>query len=188
MVAVLISLLVLLTFAVVLLLVLLNKIAKDLVVDAQTELKNFRWFKARVSNLIKVQKKRSFPMIITILDINNFRRFNKISYKIGDEMLYEFATHLHNQVYDKISRRNVVRYRVGNEFAIIFENVDFKQANEMMSSISDTFEKNYLKVDGSPDTHFVTFTYALSEYKNGDTFETLTERAEEMLIKKKLKR
>lgn len=185
---ILISLLALLSLIVILLLVLLNKIAKDLVVDTQTALKNHRWFKSRLSNLIKVQKKRPFPLTVAILDIDNFRRFNKISIRLGDEMLYEFATHLHNQVYDKISRRNVVRYRFGDEFAIVFENLEYKQVDAIMNSISDTFKNNHLKVENFPDTYFVTFSYGLAEYKTGDSFNSLTERAEEMLVKRKAKR
>ncbi len=180
-----ISIIVILSILVILLLILLNKIAKDLVVDSQTELKNYRWFKTRLSNLIKVQKNRPFPLSIAILDIDNFRRFNMISIQLGDQLLYEFATQLHNQVFDKISRRNVVRYRLGDEFAIIFENIDPAKVQEIMNSISNTFKNNYLKLEESSETYFVTFSYGLAHYKKGDTFESLTKRGEIDLVKQK---
>ena len=180
-----IILLIVLGLVIFLLLLFLKRLGKDLVIDTQTELKNFRWFKSRLSQLIKVQSRRPFPLTLAILDIDNFRRFNKTSIRLGDEMLHEFATHLHNQVFDKIHKRNVVRYRFGDEFAIIFENMDYNQAKEVLDSIANTFANNFLKVAPSEETHIVTFCYGLAEYKTGDTFESLTEKAEVALVKKK---
>ncbi len=168
-----------------LLLLFLKRLGKDLVIDTQTDLKNYRWFKSRLSQLIKIQHRRPFPLTVAILDIDNFRRFNKTSIRMGDEMLYEFATHLHNQVFDKIHMRNVVRYRFGDEFAIIFENIDYNKSKEILDSIANTFANNYLKVSSSDETHIVTFCYGLAEFKKGDTFESLTEKAEVALVKKK---
>jgi diguanylate cyclase (GGDEF)-like protein len=182
-----IAIIIILALFILLLLVLLSRITKVLVVDPQTELRNFRWFKKKLDNLIKAQTSRSFPMTLAILDIDNFRRFNKVSIKLGDEMLYRFATQLQHEIDAKVANGNVVRYRFGDEFAIVFEHFDFIKSKEIMDSIANKFASNHLNAASSSEEHIVTFGYGLAEFKKGDTFESLTERAEEALIKKKAK-
>lgn len=182
-----IAIIIILVLFILLLLVLLSRITKELVVDPQTELRNFRWFKKKLDNLIKEQNRHAFPMTLAILDIDNFRRFNKVSIKLGDEMLYRFATQLQHEIDAKVANVNVVRYRFGDEFAVVFEHIDLSKSKEIMDSIADTFANLHLNAASSSETHVVTFGYGLVEFQKGDTFESLTERAEEALIKKKAK-
>lgn len=185
----LIIIIVILIICCILQFVLINKLAKGLILDAQTELKNYHWFKKRVELLLKKREKvdSGNPLSIAILDIDNFRRFNKIGIRFGDEVLYEFATHLNNLVVENTGTHNLVRYRLGDEFAIIFENQNKAQAEVIMKKIQTTFVENFIKTESHPEPIFITFTYGLAQYRAKDTFVTFTDAAEHDLVNKKAK-
>ena len=185
-----IVLVVLIAFAfiiIILLLILVNRLATEVVVDAQSGLKNYRWFQKRLQLLVKKNKKNGIPFSIAILDIDNFRRFNKIGIEVGDDVLYEFATHLNNLVVDYTGTHDVVRYRLGDEFAIIFLNCSYLKAKELTNKISTTFEQNFIKTDTFPEPIYITFKFGLAEYKQGDSLSLLLKNAEKELVINKSK-
>ncbi len=168
--------------------VLISRLAKETIVDPQTELKNYRWFKKRLELIIKKNRgKASEPLSVAILDIDNFRRFNQMGISLGDDVLYEFATHLNNLVVDHTGTRNLVRYRLGDEFAIIFENCNKTRADEIMKKILNTFVGNYIKTDSHPDPIYISFSYGLAQFDQNDNLDSFLHRIEQDLAKLKSK-
>ena len=167
---------------------LINRLAKETIIDTQTELKNYRWLKKRLELLIKKNRtKDAYPLSLAILDIDNFRRFNKKGIRLGDEVLYEFATHLNNLVVDYTGTRNVVRYRLGDEFEIIFENKNKAQADEIMKKILNTFVQNFIKTESHPDPIYISFSYGLAQVAKNDTFDVFIGAVERDLVCQKSK-
>jgi diguanylate cyclase (GGDEF)-like protein len=185
-----IVLVVLIAFAfiiIILLLILVNRLATEVVVDAQSGLKNYRWFQKRLQLLIKKNKKNGIPFSIAILDIDNFRRFNKIGIEVGDDVLYEFATHLNNLVVDYTGTHDVVRYRLGDEFAIIFLNSTHEKTKEIANRILETFKNNFIKTESHPEPIYITFKFGIAEYKEGSSMISLLKNAETDLANQKSK-
>jgi diguanylate cyclase (GGDEF)-like protein len=168
--------------------VLIKRLAKETIVDPQTELKNYRWLKKRLELLIKKSRTIDIePLSLAIIDIDNFRRFNKKGIRLGDEVLYEFAAHLNNLVFDCTGTHNLVRYRLGDEFAIVFENCNKVQADDIMKKILNSFVENFIKTDAHPDPIYISFSYGLAQFGKNDTFDSFIERIERDLADQKSK-
>lgn len=170
-------------------LLLIKRLAVDVVIDKQTGLKNYRWFEKKISNLISKRKSKNQQTSFTIalIDIDNFRRFNKQGLHVGDHVLNEFSDKLYDLVFKIANTKNIVRYRLGDEFAIIFENITHDQVTEFMKIISNTFKENFIKISSSTDLIYITFGYGLATINDQDSCESFIQRAELDLVQNKMK-
>jgi len=170
-------------------LLLIKRLAVDVVIDKQTGLKNYRWFEKKISNLISKRnsKNQQSSFSIAIIDIDNFRRFNKQGLHVGDEVLNEFSDKLYELVFKIANTKNIVRYRLGDEFAIIFENNTHDQVTGFMKIISNTFKENFLKIPSSTDLIYISFGYGLATINDQDSCESFIQRAELDLVQNKMK-
>ncbi len=168
------------------LLFLLKKIHAEIIIDPQSKLKNYRWLKKKVQSLINKQKDASLPFSILIIDIDNFRRFNLHGIEEGDEVLYKFASQLNKLVLYYTGSSDVVRYRLGDEFAIIFSNFSHTEVIKLTNKILQSFKQNSIQTSFLPDAVFITFKFGISEYKNGDSLSSILKRAENDLVSTRL--
>lgn len=170
-------------------LLLIKRLAVDVVIDKQTGLKNYLWFEKKISNLISKRKSKNqqTSFSIAIIDIDNFRRFNKQGLHVGDHVLNEFSDKLYELVFKIANTKNIVRYRLGDEFAIIFENITHDQVTEFMKIISNTFKENFIKIPSSTDLIYITFGYGLATINDQDSCESFIQRAELDLVQNKMK-
>jgi len=98
--------------------------------DEMTSILNYRGVCKQIEKLI--QKKK--PFTLAIIDIDNFSVFNKNSYKLGDDVLKEFALLL-----DKSLPPDVIlaRFRIGDEFIIVFQNTDLQKASDKIEEFKN---------------------------------------------------
>jgi two-component system cell cycle response regulator len=103
--------------------------------DQMTSLMNYRGLYRNLEKLIK----NKIHFSIAIIDIDDFRIFNKHSYKLGDDVLKEF-TSLFKQSFPE--NMMIARFRIGDEFIIVFQNTDLQNAKIKIDALKEKF-KNY---------------------------------------------
>jgi diguanylate cyclase (GGDEF)-like protein len=119
--------------------------------DRLTSLPNYSYLEKILRGIIL----RKSLFSIAIIDIDNFRTYNKHSYKLGDDVMVEFCSRLREFLPDASV---LARFRMGDEFVILFENTDFQQAQTIITSVKKQFESyNFICLQGFPETT-VTFS------------------------------
>lgn len=165
-------------------LVFVNQLQRQSFSDYETKLYNYRWFTKKLNSLNKKNNGQStpIPLTIAILDIDDFRRFNKIGIRVGDEVLQAFAKQLSEYTFELSATKNIVRYRLGDEFAIIFENRDNEYVEDIMKKILSFFEQSHLKIESSTDPIYLSFSYGFAQLNLHEGIDSLMCRAENMLM------
>lgn len=102
-------------------------------IDPVTTLGNYNYFKEFGQSVIEKEKQNKY---IAVIDINNFKNFNKkYGYKQGDKLLKEFAKNLQNNLKGK-----AIFSRLSSDvFSGIFINISNiqKQAEELIKNLSE---------------------------------------------------
>ncbi len=143
--------------------------------DEFTTLPNYR----ALNKYLKKNINRSLK--IAIIDIDNFKKFNKISIRKGDEVLKEFSDILKHHLSEKAF---IARYRFGDEFALVF-NSDYEADNEL-NNLKDFLKTYYLKSLPEMPDYRIGFSFGISFHEKEDIkFSKLLENAELMLAMKK---
>ena len=125
---------------------------------------------------------------IAIIDIDNFREFNKINIHTGDEVLNEFAYEMTNFFSKDIL---ITRYRLGDEFAIIFPNKSKEETEVLFKKLIKHFDSySFSSLSDDYAAYRIKFCYGLSEInKSSNHIDNLLFEAEAELAKaKKLKK
>lgn len=176
---------VLMFFLVILFLIfMMNFYRRISMTDAQTGLKNYRWFVKHIELFVaKSQKHSNFVFSVALIDIVNFRRFNNLNISAGDKILEKFAKELDSFFENKSS--TVIRYRLGDEFAIIFNMKNQVEASQML--VDFTHHLNEIKFKNSFNNEFekVCIRYYVSQFASPDDYESYIMRLEEGLVSKK---
>ena len=149
--------------------------------DEMTSMMNYRGICKQIEKLIKKKK----PIALAIIDIDNFSVFNKNSYKLGDDVLKEFALFLDQSLPHDVL---LARFRIGDEFIIVFQNVDIKKAMNEIEELKKKCE-NYHFISLKPfPLQKVTFSEGLAEItKEINSMNLLFADAEKRLREMKVK-
>lgn len=152
---------------------------KALETDDFTTLLNYQGF----CRLIQKKIIRKTPFCLAIIDIDNFRSFNRQGYKLGDDVLKEFCKKLKLLL---PANSLFARFRMGDEFVLVFENSDIAETQVLLLKIKAEF-LNY-KFESLTDCKIqsVTFTAGIAEFATGINIEQIINTAENELIKNKL--
>jgi diguanylate cyclase (GGDEF)-like protein len=98
------------------------------ITDDLTGLMNYRGLRTNIDKII-----HSNPVFtLALIDLDNFKSFNKHGYSLGDEVLQEFISFLKKTVADYMI---IVRFRIGDEFIIILKNTDQLAAEQQISDV-----------------------------------------------------
>lgn len=128
-----------------------------------------------------IKANKNTNLTICILDIDNFKEYNKVSISKGDEILKEFATILKQKFVDKAF---IARYRLGDEFALVFDtNIDIEEELKKF----DDFLKTYkTKIMNNKSDSAINFSYGTVKITKEDKFiDICLENAEKMLAENK---
>lgn len=126
--------------------------------DPFTALLNYQGICKQIQKII--QRKSLFSL--AIIDIDNFRNFNKHSYKLGDDVLKEFCLKLRDFLPDNVL---LGRFRMGDEFVLVFEKTDLSKTLEIISGIKLQFAKyRFQCLQDFPETS-VTFSEGVAQKK-----------------------
>lgn len=128
-----------------------------------------------------IKANRNNNLTICLLDIDNFKEYNKISISKGDEVLKEFAKILKQKFADKAF---IARYRLGDEFALVFNiNIDVEKELNHFNDLLNTYK---LMVLNEKSDTVINFSYGTAMIRKEDKFiDICFENAEKMLAENK---
>jgi len=112
--------------------------------DPLTKLYNRRYFRVYSDKIIQNAKKHDISIFIVMFDLDDFKQINDTyGHHIGDNVLVSISTML-----QKISNNNDVLCRYGGEeFAILLNRTDMKEAQEFAFKIKDEMSKLKIYVE-----------------------------------------
>ncbi len=143
--------------------------------DQMTSLMNYRGLCRNIDGLLK--HKICFSLVI--IDIDNFRVFNKHSYKLGDEVLKEFSVLL-SKSFDE--NTIISRFRIGDEFILVFPNTASKKAKAQIEEFKESCKRHIYVSLHNFSTNSLTFTEGIIETSASiNTIEELFSEAENSL-------
>lgn len=165
----------LLMIMVIFLLSRLNRMRKFAYADDLTGLRNFRSFAKDFHTLIKNAATEPSGITVAIVDIDNFRRFNHESYRLGDAVLKEFCTLLTEVLPpDSIS----ARFKIGDEFIIAFPHSGKAQAEQYLKRLLAVCASSDFVCLSSLPGFAVSFSYGIAVYQDKEELDLTIDRAE----------
>ncbi|WP_455756605.1 PAS domain S-box protein [Sulfurimonas sp.] len=153
------------------------KVESKAYVDELTGIDNRNKFDELLDKELKRLKRYNRPLSIAIIDIDKFKNFNDtFGHLIGDEVLITMAQTVKNNVRetDEFARWG------GEEFIIMFIDTPVDLARTIAESLKDKIEENRHPTAGK-----ITASFGITEYKSGDTHNTLFKRCDDALYKAK---
>lgn len=145
--------------------------------DDLTKLKNYRYLKQFLSRKIN-----SYQLVLVLIDIDNFGLFNKISINTGDKVLSEFADLMKCLSGNKVL---ITRYRYGDEFALVFENITTSEAKSKIDNFQKFLaSKSLINLSEMPD-YRMKFSYGIADNTSNGSLSDIFKSAEISLAKAK---
>jgi diguanylate cyclase (GGDEF)-like protein len=149
------------------------------ILDPLTGLYNRRFSEERLRNEIARADRHGDPLIVIILDLDNFKTINdRYGHSAGDLVLKEFARRL-----SKATRGSDVAVRLGgDEFLVILAECPPEQVEIILSRLT-SFE-----TDCDGDRIAVSSSRGWAQHHSGETPEQFIKRADEALYEQKTAR
>jgi len=148
----------------------LRHLHRKLLTDQTTGLLNYEGF---LHYLKKHQKKESF--VLFLLDLDDFRRFNRQGYDTGDRVLKLFAAKL-----EKVMNGQAIcaRYRLGDEFLVVVREKDSQKIEAILDKLNE-------QVSYENDPVRFSCGIAVIECNDSDCFSAIRNAHEILMSKKK---
>lgn len=143
--------------------------------DQLTQLYNRRYFE---EELVRLDRKEHYPLMITIADINGLKLINdSFGHSIGDEYIKRVAKVLLKGV----RKKDIVCRLAGDEFIILSPNTELETIKNIVSHIKELARNESINsVDIS-----ISFGYG-AKYSEEESVIDVFKRAEDFMYKKKL--
>ena len=136
---------------------------------------NHREINRHIRNLIKGQAEKSFAFVL--IDIDRFKNYNEqFGYDKADEVLQEFVNTTKNFIRKSDT---FYRYKNGDEFALVLNNVEIEEAKEIGNRLRRVIEYHPFKVDKKEVN--LTISMGITNNFKNDTPEKIRKRAEAAL-------
>lgn len=147
--------------------------------DALTGVKNRKAFDIAIEKLTKHSAATGEPLALALADVDFFKKFNdKWGHQTGDQVLRLVAEVMNANV----KGQDVLARFGGEEFAILLPGTTLEHARMLADRIRRSVESRRLKRRRTDeDLGVVTMSMGVSMLRQGDTIETLIERADECL-------
>lgn len=140
---------------------------------------NHRELNSKIKLLLQKQDIESF--VFMLLDIDFFKNYNdKYGYSKADHILQDFV----NLTKGYIRKSDLFfRYKNGDEFALVFNNIGVEQAQEIGNRLRRVIAYHPFQIDGKPVN--LTISMGVTTSIKDDTPEQIKHRAEEALMEAK---
>ncbi len=151
----------------------IEELQKQSNIDPLTKLYNRKALEIDAKELLKHTSQRNLNISLLMIDADDFKKVNDtFGHLAGDKVLILLAKLF------KLSIREYDRaYRYGGEeFLIIFNRADKKDAKKVAERIMKTVRENKLIYKGQ--TIRITLSMGLTSHQKGDTLESMIERAD----------
>lgn len=141
--------------------------------DPLTEIYNKAKFNREYARLIEGIKEKNTCFFIVIFDIDDFKIVNdRYGHLAGDKTLIELARIIAN----KIRKPDIFARWGGEEFVIIFSDVQAQQAFEATEQLRILISEHYFDGVGH-----ITCSFGIATFKNGDDVDKVLSHADERL-------
>lgn len=145
--------------------------------DELTQVYNRAYFKQCLQREIAKYNRDGVPFCFVMLDIDYFKNFNDIhGHYIGDKILAEFAS----VISEKIRATDIFARWGGEEFVMILPETILKNAKKFIEHLRQKVQECKFKNELQ-----VTCSFGISQFSDGDSSETVMERADRALYKAK---
>ncbi len=161
----------------------LVQVRETAITDALTGLLNRRAFDQTLGEQIEIHKNSAAELCLLILDLDHFKRINdNFGHRVGDNVLRYTAKLMQQHI---AGHHYAARYG-GEEMAIIMPNTPLSRALEIAENIRSALAQHPLKrKDSTESLGLVTLSGGVSVFKEGDTLESLIDRADTALYQAK---
>ena len=145
--------------------------------DNLTGIANRNKFEEVIAYEFKQVKRYNYPLSLAILDIDHFKAFNdNFGHLVGDEVLVVLAQSIKKYVRET----DLFARWGGEEFVILLKNTDIERSMNVLEKFRLLIENiEHNKAEN------ITASFGLTEYKDGDTLDSILQRADEALYKAK---
>ncbi|NOR57470.1 MAG: diguanylate cyclase [Sulfurimonas sp.] len=145
--------------------------------DSLTGISNRDKFEEVFEYELKQSKRYNRPLSLALLDIDKFKDFNdKYGHLIGDEVLIMLS----EKIQSNTRESDLFARWGGEEFVLLFSNTNLQNALNSSENFRRIIEKLEHKSAGA-----VTVSFGVTEYKEGDTLESMFKRADDALYEAK---
>ena len=158
----------------------LEKLATE---DDLTGLKNRRYVREFLRQIIDRSKNQDLRVTLLVFDIDDFKHYNDTNgHPAGDEVLRQIGKILKNNT----KRKDIVARYGGEEFVIILPNTTKKDAVIVAEKLRKTVEEYKFVNEKSQPGGKVTITFGLADYpEEADSAVELMKKADDALYKGK---
>jgi len=158
----------------------LDKAYKEILIDPLTKAYNRKAFEKDLGALLNIGKNKNLDMALAMVDLDDFKIVNDTyGHLVGDFVLKKIV-----EIIKKLIRKENKIYRIGgDEFVIILNRVNIKQAQSIIKRIVETIKKTKLKYKDSFID--ISVSIGLTMHKKGDTKDSLIKRADDALYESK---
>lgn len=152
----------------------------QLTIDPLTKVTNRKGLIDDLNNVIQAGEKKSLEMVLLMIDADNFKMINdEHGHVAGDKVLYFFA-----QTIKSVIRTGDKVYRYGGEeFSVVLNRCDKKQAFIVADKIRSQIEQSYLIYSGK--TMKMTVSVGATMHHAGDSYDDFIARADNALYQAK---
>ncbi len=154
----------------------LQEARSTLTTDMLTKVGNRQGFTEDMQSAIEAGESKTLSLMLMMIDVDNFKFLNdEYGYVAGDKVLYFIAQTIKGMIRtgDKVYRYG------GEEFAVILNRCDVTQGQAIADKIRAKIEQSNLLYMGK-NVH-VTISVGVTLHKQGDSLETMIERADKAL-------
>lgn len=154
----------------------LQEARSTLTTDMLTKVGNRQGFTEDMQSAIEAGESKTLSLVLMMIDVDNFKFLNdEYGYVAGDKVLYFIAQTIKAMIR---TADKVYRYG-GEEFAVVLNRCDVSQAHSIADKIRAKIEQSNLLYMGK-NVH-VTISVGVTLHKQGDSLETMIERADKAL-------
>lgn len=152
--------------------------------DGLTGLHNRKAFDERITESLKGFHEHGIPLCLIILDVNDFKEINDtLGHVAGDKVLCKVAQCL----VDSFRRDDFIARYGGDEFVVLIESLTGEMAMERILNFRKNLKRIRFTSYAKGDIH-VSVSAGIALAKEGDTSETLIERADNIMYSQKKKK
>ena len=149
--------------------------------DALTDAYNRGAFDAAITQSLNVHFMLRQPVTLVMVDLDNFKHVNdNFGHSAGDEVLRAVGDCLARSF---IRKSDFVARYGGDEFAVILTDTSAGDCGKLMQRFLESARK--IRIQSAPDEALVSCSAGYTEIVDGDTVQTLIQRADRALYKAK---
>ena len=158
----------------------LDKAYKELLIDSLTKAYNKKALEKDLNEILKIGKQKNLNLVIAVIDFDDFKNINDTyGHLVGDFVLIKLV-----EIIKRLIRKEHKLYRFGgDEFILVLNRVDLKEAERIIERIVEKISHTLLKYN----EHLIKISVSMgvTKHKKGDTIKTLLQRADEALYEAK---